>query len=136
MTDERVICPRAAVTSDSTVVFTATGATQTEEAFLIEDGDGLIHAYLNRCPHLIDVRLDRGAGARIRDGELLCQRHGATFEPPSGRCTFGPPEGAILEEFEVSVTDEMVVLTDERFEAAERGLDPTRSNATAGDREI
>ena len=136
MTDDRVICPRAAVTDDSTVVFTAHGATQTEEGFLIEDGDGQVHAYLNRCPHLIDVRLDRGAGARIRDGELLCQHHGASFEPGSGRCTHGPPVGAILEEFNISVLEAQIVLTDERFEAVERGLDPARSNAAPGDREI
>ena len=126
MTGERVICPRAAVTHDSTVVFTAHGATRTEEAFLIEDHGGQVRAYANRCPHLIDVRLDRGAGARVRDGELLCQRHGATFDPLSGRCTFGPPEGAIMEEFEISVTDMGILLTDERFEAAERGLNPAR----------
>ncbi|PNW31849.1 UNVERIFIED_CONTAM: hypothetical protein BEN50_19650 [Euhalothece sp. KZN 001] len=136
MTDQPVICPRTAVKPGSTVVFTASGPSRTEEGFLIHGADGCLHAYVNRCPHLIDVRLDRGAGGRIRDGELLCQRHGASFDPASGECTFGPPEGALLEEFEIEVTEGAVILTDDRFDTVEVGLDPARSPATAGDREI
>ena len=136
MTDQPVICPQTAVTPESTVVFTASSPSGSEEGFLIRDTDGCLHAYVNRCPHLMDVRLDRGAGARIRDGDLLCQRHGASFDPPSGVCTFGPPEGAVLEEFAIGVTEGEVILTDDRFDGVEIGLDPTRSPAGAGDREI
>jgi nitrite reductase/ring-hydroxylating ferredoxin subunit len=136
MSDDPVICLRESVTGGTTVVFTARGAADTEEGFLIEDADGTVHGYVNRCPHLIDVRLDRGEGARIREGELLCQRHGASFEPQSGRCTYGPPEGALLDRIDVSIDGERIILSDERFETVETGLDPDREGASAGAREI
>ncbi|MDR9411050.1 MAG: Rieske 2Fe-2S domain-containing protein [Haloquadratum sp.] len=136
MSDDPVICPRGSVTPDDTVVFTARGPRQTEEGVLVSDAAGTVRAYVNRCPHLIDVRLDRGEGARIRDGELLCQRHGASFEPESGRCTYGPPVGAVLDPIDISVEAGRIVLTDRRFETVEPGLDPHRDTAAAGDREI
>jgi nitrite reductase/ring-hydroxylating ferredoxin subunit len=68
------------------------------------------------CPHWTDVRLDKGSGATTRDGEFVCEKHGATFRTTDGECTHGPCEGATLDAVDVSVADGGVYLTDDRFE--------------------
>ena len=73
------------------------------------------------CPHWRDVRLDKGSGATVRGDELVCEKHGATFERDSGNCTFGPCEGAVLETVDVEVADGDVYLTDDRYEFENRG---------------
>jgi hypothetical protein len=52
----------------------------------------------------------------MRDGEVVCTNHGAYFEADSGRCTFGPCEGAFLNEIEVGVEDGEVWLVDDDYE--------------------
>jgi hypothetical protein len=47
-------------------------------------------------PALDDARFDRGAGGTVRNGELVCGRHGATFGTDTGYCDFGPGEDADL----------------------------------------
>lgn len=97
------------------------------EGILVRSGDGIV-GWLNRCQHLLDVPLDKGSGASMRDGEIVCENHGAMFEAASGRCTFGPCEGAFLEGIDVEVgvgpegDDEQVWLVDGRFDLV--GLGP------------
>jgi hypothetical protein len=62
------------------------------------------------------VRLDSGSGATVRDDELVCTKHGATFETATGDCTYGPCEGATIEEIDVTVEDGVVYLTEEDYE--------------------
>jgi len=57
------------------------------------------------CPHWTDVRLDRGSDATTRDGEFVCEKHGATFRTTDGECTHGPCEGATLDAVDVTVAD-------------------------------
>jgi nitrite reductase/ring-hydroxylating ferredoxin subunit len=85
------------------------------EAILTTLSDGTVVAWLNYCQHWTDVRLDTGDGAPMRGDEILCRRHAATFEKASGECTFGPCEGAFLNEVEVRVEDGGVYLTDDDF---------------------
>jgi len=85
------------------------------EAILTVLSDGTVVAWLNYCQHWTDVRLDSGDGAPMRGDEILCRRHAATFEKASGECTFGPCEGAYLNEVAVTVEDGGVYLTDEAF---------------------
>ncbi|WP_408959490.1 Rieske (2Fe-2S) protein [Natrinema sp. 74] len=75
-----------------------------------------VACWLNYCQHLTHIKLDKGSGAPMRDGELVCANHGAYFEADSGECTFGPCEGAYLTELEVSVADGDVYLTDGSYE--------------------
>jgi len=77
--------------------------------------DGEVRGWLNYCRHLLDVRLDKGSGAPMRDGELVCANHGAYFEADSGYCTFGPCEGATLEAVDVAVDGGAVYLTDDDY---------------------
>ncbi|OAQ51793.1 (2Fe-2S)-binding protein [Natrinema mahii] len=123
----------ADVPADSTVLFrVADDAGDEQEAILVrtartesdggepaatdDSSDDGVACWLNYCQHLTHIKLDKGSGAPIRDGELVCANHGAYFEPDSGRCTFGPCEGAYLTDLEVTVADGDVYLTDDDYE--------------------
>ncbi len=109
------IAPLSDVPTDSTLLFTVRDGFDKEEAILLKLSDGVI-ALKNYCPHWTDVRLDSGDGATMRDGELVCTKHGATFERSTGNCTYGPCEGATIEELAVTVEDDVVYLTDDDYE--------------------
>jgi nitrite reductase/ring-hydroxylating ferredoxin subunit len=106
-----------AVPADGTLLFTAREGFDLVEVVLCrvesEDGDADVAAYRNHCQHWTDVRLDTGDGAPVRDGSLLCARHGATFRIDDGRCTHGPCEGAVLDTDDEAVADGTVYLTDD-----------------------
>ncbi|AQL41908.1 (2Fe-2S)-binding protein [Halorientalis sp. IM1011] len=76
---------------------------------------GEIACWLNYCQHFTHIKLDKGSGAPMRDGEVICANHGAYFETGSGRCTYGPCEGAYLQPVEIDVADGGVYLTDEDY---------------------
>ena len=84
------------------------------EAILLRDGEGVV-AWLNYCQHFTHIKLDKGSGAEMRDGELICTNHGAYFEADTGRCTFGPCEGAVLNEIDVAAEDGDVYLVDDDY---------------------
>lgn len=103
------------VTLDSTLLFTVRNDDGEDvEAFLTRFADG-VAAFRNFCSHWTDVRLDRSSGAPIRNGEIMCRKHGATFEKDTGFCNFGPCEGAYLEPIEVAENDEAIHLTDDAY---------------------
>ncbi len=99
------------------------------EAILIRLADG-VAAFRNYCQHWTDVRLDRDEGAFVRNGEIFCQKHGATFEADSGYCNFGPCEGSVLETVDVAVADGAVYLTDDAYEFLRLG--PAERDADGG----
>jgi nitrite reductase/ring-hydroxylating ferredoxin subunit len=115
MDDARRIVAADEVPSDGTVLFTLRNGSETVEAILTKLDDGAIVAFENACPHWTDVRLDKGSGAYVRNGELVCQKHGATFQRDTGYCDFGPCEGSILSTFDVTVEEGDVYLTDDAF---------------------
>ncbi|MBX0293579.1 Rieske (2Fe-2S) protein [Haloarcula nitratireducens] len=120
MDEESRIAAVSEVPEDGSFLFTVRDGFDTEEAILVRLTDGVV-AFENYCPHWRDIRLDKGSGATMREDELVCEKHGATFESDSGACTFGPCEGAVLEEVEVAVDDGDVYLTDDRYEFENRG---------------
>ena len=105
------------VPEETTFLFRVTPVDDDEEkeAILIRDDEGII-GWLNYCQHYTHIKLDKGSGAELRDGEVVCTNHGAYFEVDSGRCTFGPCEGAFLNEVDVAVDDGDVYLTDDDYE--------------------
>lgn len=115
MDEARRIVAAEEVPADSTLLFTVRDGFDLVEAILVRLDDE-IAAWKNYCQHWTDVRLDKGSGATLRNGEVLCGRHGALFEPDTGRCTYGPCEGAYLDEVEVAVEEDTVFLTDDRYE--------------------
>jgi nitrite reductase/ring-hydroxylating ferredoxin subunit len=88
---------------------------EVDEALLTRLSDGVV-AYLNRCMHFRHVRIDKGEGAPMRDGELVCQNHGAMFAADSGTCTYGPCENAVLDELRTEECDGDVYLVDDAYE--------------------
>jgi len=112
------------IPADTTLLFTAREADTGEEQEAILVGlDGGVAGWLNHCQHFTHIRLDKGSGAQMRDDEIVCTNHGAMFEVDTGRCTFGPCEGAYLGVIEVTVEDGAVYLTDPDYEFV--GLGPT-----------
>jgi nitrite reductase/ring-hydroxylating ferredoxin subunit len=109
--DSRIV-DADAVPEDGSVRFTLTEGAETTEAILLRLADGIV-AFENYCPHWRDVRLDKGSGATLRNAELVCEKHGATFETDTGYCNFGPCEGAALTEIDVTVDDGGVYLTED-----------------------
>jgi nitrite reductase/ring-hydroxylating ferredoxin subunit len=108
------------IPEDSTFLFTVRDGFDLEEAILMRLADGVV-ALKNYCPHWTDVRLDTGSGAELRNGEVVCTKHGATFEKDSGYCNYGPCEGATIEEVEVTVDDGAVYLTDDDYDFEQTG---------------
>jgi len=132
MDEDRRIVAAEKVTAEETVVFTAKDGFEKTEGLLTRLDDDTVVAFTNYCPHWRDVRLDKGSSALVRNGEIVCQKHGATFEKSSGQCDFGPCEGAVLDTFEVTVDHGAVYLTDDEFDAAEPGLSEERDLSSGG----
>jgi len=105
------------VPSDTTLVYRLrpVDGEEPREAILLRDEEGVV-SWLNYCQHFTHIKLDKGSGAELRNGEVICTNHGAYFEVDSGRCTYGPCEGAYLTEVEVAVDDGDVVLVDDNYE--------------------
>jgi nitrite reductase/ring-hydroxylating ferredoxin subunit len=85
------------------------------EGFLVWTAAGL-RGYENLCRHL-PVKLDAGSKHFLSREKkfILCQQHGALYEPETGRCTRGPCEGASLKALPIEVREGKVYLlvTDE-----------------------
>lgn len=59
--------------------------------------DGQVVAYLNRCAH-VPAELDWQPGEFLDQDKrwIICAIHGATYEPATGHCIFGPCRGQRL----------------------------------------
>ena len=94
-----------------------------EEVILVDLADG-VSAWKNFCQHETDQRLDRGSGAAMRDGQLICPKHGSMFDAETGYCDNGEAAGSTLVEVDVTVRHGQVYLTDDDLEfVAEGGID-------------
>ncbi len=116
------------VPADSTFLFRVRNHDSGEEkeaiaVRVVDDGNesaddpqvGELACWLNYCQHFTHIKLDKGSGAPMRDGEVICANHGAYFEKDTGVCTYGPCEGAYLQSVEIEVADGDVYLTDEDY---------------------
>lgn len=122
------------VPTDSTLLVTLRNVTEEVEAILTRFDDGVV-AFRNYCQHWTDVKLDKGPGAAVREDQLVCRKHGATFGKASGTCDFGPCEGSSLETIDVTVRDGDVYLTDADYELVKRGgSEPDGSDLSTGSR--
>jgi nitrite reductase/ring-hydroxylating ferredoxin subunit len=68
--------------------------------------DGVVHGYENLCRHL-PLPLDYADGRFFTPDRdyLLCQSHGALYEPATGLCAQGPCKGASLKRLAVFEAD-------------------------------
>ncbi|SFB87593.1 Ferredoxin subunit of nitrite reductase or a ring-hydroxylating dioxygenase [Halobiforma haloterrestris] len=90
-----------------------------EEVILVPCEDG-VAAWINRCTHEAQP-FDTGRGAPIRNGELICPRHGSMFDTCSGDCDNGPAADTTLPSVDVEVEDGTVYLTDDGFDYLRKG---------------
>lgn len=91
-----------------------------EEVILVRLDDG-VSAWKNFCQHETDQRLDTGRGAAMRDGQIVCPKHGSMFDAESGYCDNGKAAGSTLVEVDVSVRHGQVYLTDDDLEFRHEG---------------
>jgi nitrite reductase/ring-hydroxylating ferredoxin subunit len=84
---------------------------------------GKFYAYVNRCPHQ-GTRLDFEPKQFLDSSHkfLMCGKHGAVFDIPTGHCIDGPCKGERLEPVEVVIDEEEVCITGVQL-AEEDGLD-------------
>ena len=85
------------------------------------ENDGPITAWRNFCQHETDQRLDRGFGAAVRAGEIVCPKHGSMFDTCTGYCDNGKAADSYLSEVDVSVEGGVVYLTDPAVEFVHDG---------------
>lgn len=87
-----------------------------EEVFLVpcEDDDGeAVEAWVNRCTHEAQRLYREDIGAVVRDGDIVCPKHGSVFDSCSGYCDNGDAADTTLVDVEVEVEDGQVYLTDD-----------------------
>ena len=86
-----------------------------QEVILVPcDREPGVEAWINNCTHE-DQRFDRGSGAPMRDGEIICPRHGSMFDACSGACDNGEAAGTTLPDVEIAVGDGSVFLADDDY---------------------
>jgi nitrite reductase/ring-hydroxylating ferredoxin subunit len=118
----RVICPsRALADGGAGVRFElarvpatpAPGQPSFETSGFVIRFSGLVHGYVNRCPHA-GTELDWQPGEFFEEAQLylVCSTHGALFEPSTGYCVAGPCRGASLSKLPVREEDGQVFLDD------------------------
>jgi nitrite reductase/ring-hydroxylating ferredoxin subunit len=116
------------VREDGSFLFTATNSFDMDEEIIVVpcddevaadggepvDGEGGVAAWINRCTHEAQ-RFDTGRGVPMRDGEIICPKHGSMFDACSGECDNGEAAGTTLPDVDVAVEDGTVYLVDEEY---------------------
>ncbi|MFC4449962.1 Rieske (2Fe-2S) protein [Halorussus aquaticus] len=85
-----------------------------------DEAERSVEAWVNRCTHEAQ-RLDRGFGAAMRDGQIICPKHGSMFDTCSGYCDNGEAADTTLVSVEVAVEDDAVYLTDDDYDFSHEG---------------
>lgn len=84
--------------------------------------EGRIEAWVNRCTHEAQ-RLHRpDVGAVIREGELVCPKHGSFFDTCTGYCSNGEAAETTLPSIDITVDDGQVYLTDDAVQYLHAGV--------------
>ncbi|WP_336037549.1 Rieske (2Fe-2S) protein [Halobacterium yunchengense] len=87
-----------------------------EEVLLVpceDDADDAVTAWVNRCTHEAQRLYREGVGAVVRNGEVVCPKHGSMFDACSGYCDNGEAADTTLVDVDVTVEDGQVYLTDD-----------------------
>lgn len=87
-----------------------------EEVFLVpcvDDEGAAVEAWVNRCTHEAQRLYREGVGAVVRDGQVVCPKHGSLFDACSGYCDNGEAADTTLVSVDVAVEDGQVYLTDD-----------------------
>ncbi|WP_123538314.1 Rieske (2Fe-2S) protein [Halosimplex salinum] len=116
------------VYDERSFLFTATNSFDMDEEIIVvpceddpaaadaaaTDGDRGVTAWINRCTHEAQ-RFDTGRGVPMRDGEIICPKHGSMFDACSGDCENGEAAGTTLPDVDLAVEDGEVFLVDDEY---------------------
>jgi nitrite reductase/ring-hydroxylating ferredoxin subunit len=87
-----------------------------QEVFLVpcedETVDRPVNAWVNNCTHEAQRLHREGIGAVVRDGGVVCPKHGSVFDACSGYCDNGEAADSTLLSVDITVEDGQVYLTD------------------------
>jgi len=88
-----------------------------QEVFLVpcedESVDRPVNAWVNNCTHEAQRLHREGIGAVVRDGGVVCPKHGSAFDACSGYCDNGEAADSTLLSVDIAVEDGQVYLTDD-----------------------
>lgn len=82
--------------------------------------DDGVEAWINRCTHEAQ-RFDTGRGVAMRDGRIICQKHGSMFDACTGYCDSGEAADTTLPSIDIAIEDGTVYLTDDEVSFAHAG---------------
>lgn len=73
--------------------------------------EGAFYAYVNRCCH-IPMAMDWVDNQFFTEDKryLICATHGATYEPTTGECVWGPCYGGTLQPVPIHIADGKVLV--------------------------
>jgi nitrite reductase/ring-hydroxylating ferredoxin subunit len=90
---------------------------ESQEVFLVpcedETVDCPVNAWVNNCTHEAQRLHREGIGAVVRDGGIICPKHGSVFDACSGYCDNGDAAETTLLSVDITVEDGQVYLTDD-----------------------
>lgn len=93
-----MICESAALVEGGRGVRFALGEDENAPSGFAVRHRGIVHAYVNRCPHMgTELDWQPGEFFDMAGLYLVCATHGALFEPSTGSCVAGPCRGASLQ---------------------------------------
>ena len=81
-----------------------------DEVILVPCGER-VAAWINRCTHEAQ-RFDVGRGVAMREGRMICPKHGSMFDACSGYCDNGEAADTTLPSVDIEIEDGDVYLTD------------------------
>ena len=104
-------CRADSLAPGQTAVFRLLRAGRPVAGFIVNHA-GVVHAYVNRCPHA-GTPLDLWPNEFWTEDAryLICSTHGAIFAPDTGVCVEGPCPGARLERIPVARDGESLVVS-------------------------
>jgi nitrite reductase/ring-hydroxylating ferredoxin subunit len=90
---------------------------ESTEVFLVpcedETVDRPVNAWVNNCTHEAQRLHREGIGAVVRDGGIVCPKHGSVFDACSGYCDNGDAANTTLLSVDITVENGQVYLTDD-----------------------
>jgi len=79
-----------------------------------------VRGWINRCTHEAQ-RFDTGRGVPMREGQIICPKHGSMFDACSGDCDNGMAADTTLPEVDLAVKDGTVFLNDNDYTFVHEG---------------
>ena len=102
------------VTEAGSWLFTVQSGGEEQEVLLVPcDGNRAVQAWVNRCTHEDQKLYREGVGAVIREGGVVCPKHGSVFDSCSGECGNGPADGTTLLSVDIEIENGQVYLADD-----------------------